>query len=234
MSGAAELLAEGLWTTVGLTACGGALAALLGFGAGLMRVSRDPILRFIARAYVEVFRGTSALVQLYWAYFALPLVLDVELSAWTAGVCVLGLNTGAYAAEVVRAALLAVPREQDEAAMALGLSLPASVRHVLLPQALPAMLPALSNLAVELLKASAIVSLITLQDLTFAADLVRADTLETAAVYGVVLALYFAVAQAITWALRRVERRLGRFRSPAEMGTPSMPDAGGSTPAGAR
>jgi polar amino acid transport system permease protein len=186
---------------------------LFGLGAGLMRVSRDPILRFVARAYVEVFRGTSALVQLYWAYFALPLLLGFELSAWTASVCVLGLNTGAYAAEVVRAALLAVPREQDEAALTLGLSLPASVRHVLLPQALPAMLPALSNLLVELLKASAIVSLITLQDLTFAADLIRADTLETASVYGAVLALYFVLAQLLTAAMSRIERRAGRFRS---------------------
>jgi polar amino acid transport system permease protein len=216
MSGAAQLLFHGLLVTLGLTACGGALAALLGFGAGLLRVSRDPILRAVARAYIELFRGTSALVQLYWAYYALPLVLDVELSAWTAGVLVLGLNTGAYAAEIVRAALLAVPRQQDEAALALGLSLPASVVHVLLPQALPAMLPALSNLLVELLKASSIVSLITLQDLTFAADLVRADTLQTAAVYALVLALYFVLAQALTLAMRALERRLGRFRSASE------------------
>jgi polar amino acid transport system permease protein len=215
VSGAARLLADGLLVTLGLTVCGAALAALLGFGAGLMRVSRDPILRFVSRAYVELFRGTSALVQLYWAYYALPLVLDIELSAWTAGVWVLGLNTGAYAAEVVRGALLAVPREQDEAALALGLALPASMRHVILPQALPAMLPALSNLLVELLKASAIVSLITLQDLTFAADLVRADTLQTAGVYAVVLGLYFVVAQVLTAVMGTLERRLGRFRSPA-------------------
>jgi polar amino acid transport system permease protein len=215
VSGALRLLGEGLMVTAGLTLCGAALATLFGFGAGLMRVSRDPIVRFVARAYVELFRGTSALVQLYWAYFALPVLFAIELSAWNAGVWVLGLNAGAYAAEIVRGALLAVPREQDEAAIALGLSLPASVRHVLLPQALPAMLPALSNLLVELLKASAIVSLITLRDLTFAADLIRADTLQTAPVYGAVLVLYFALAQALTSALRLMERRVGRFRASA-------------------
>lgn len=215
MSGALRLLAEGVWVTAGLTACGAVLATFFGFGAGVMRVSGDPIIRFIARAYVELFRGTSALVQLYWAYFALPVLLDIELSAWTAGVWVLGLNSGAYAAEVVRGALLAVPSEQDEAAIALGLSLPASVRYVLLPQALPAMLPALSNLLVELLKASSIVSLITLQDLTFAADLIRADTLQTPVIYGVVLALYFALAQLLTSGMRAVERRAGRFRASA-------------------
>jgi polar amino acid transport system permease protein len=215
VSGALRLLAEGVWVTAGLTACGAVLATFFGFGAGVMRVSGDPIIRFIARAYVELFRGTSALVQLYWAYFALPVLLDIELSAWTAGVWVLGLNSGAYAAEVVRGALLAVPSEQDEAAIALGLSLPASVRYVLLPQALPAMLPALSNLLVELLKASSIVSLITLQDLTFAADLIRADTLQTPVIYGVVLALYFALAQLLTSGMRAVERRAGRFRASA-------------------
>jgi polar amino acid transport system permease protein len=215
VSGAVRLLGEGLLVTVGLTVGGALIAMLFGLGAGLMRVSSDPVVRFVARAYVELFRGTSALVQLYWVYFALPVLFDIELSAWSAGIWVLGLNSGAYAAEVVRGALLAVPREQDEAAIVLGLSLPASVRHVLLPQALPAMLPALSNLLVELLKASAIVSLITLQDLTFAADLIRADTLQTALVYGVVLALYFVLAQALTSALRLLERRVSRFRPSA-------------------
>jgi polar amino acid transport system permease protein len=217
MNGALRLLGEGLVVTIGLTACGALLAALFGLGAGLMRVSRDPIVRFISRAYVELFRGTSALVQLYWAYYALPLLFDIELSAWAAGVWVLGLNTGAYAAEIVRAALLAVPREQDEAAIGLGLTLPASVRYVLLPQALPAMLPALSNLVVELLKASAIVSLITLQDLTFAAELIRADTLQTGPIYGVVLVLYFVLAHALSLGMRLLERRAGRFRANTEV-----------------
>jgi polar amino acid transport system permease protein len=216
MIGALRLLAEGAIVTLGLTLCAALVAMTVGSLAGLMRVSRDPVLRGAARVYVELFRGTSALVQLYWAYFVLPLALGVELSAWTAGVLVLGLNAGAYAAEIVRGGLLAVPPEQDEAAAVLGLSLGQSVRHVLAPQALPVMLPALSNLLVELLKATSIVSLITLQDLTFAADLVRADTLQTAAVYGAVLLAYFALAQVFTSFLRAAERRAGRFRAPAE------------------
>lgn len=216
MNGALTLLGEGLLVTLGLTACASIVAAVIGTGSALMRLSRDPILRGFARAYVELFRGTSAVVQLYWAYFVLPLLFDIELSAWSAGVVVLGLNTGAYVAEVVRGGLLAVPREQDEAAIALGLTVSQSVTRVLLPQALPAMMPALSNLAIELLKASSIVSLITLQDLTFAADLVRADTLKTAAVYGAVLAVYFVIAQAISLVLRSIERKTGRFRAPTE------------------
>jgi polar amino acid transport system permease protein len=222
VSAALPLLAEGLVVTLELTLLGALLAAVLGFGAGVMRVGRDPILRGVARAYVELFRGTSALVQLYFVYFALPLLSGIELSAMTAGVLVLGLNTGAYAAEVVRAGLLSVPTEQDESALALGLTLGQSIRHVLLPQALPALLPPLSNLLVELLKATAIVSLITLRDLTFAADLIRADTLQTGAVYGLALLLYFLVAQALTLGMRALERRAARFRAPtltAELGT---------------
>lgn len=214
MSATLELLLQGLWVTLVLTLLAALLGAALGLGAGLMRLSRDPILRGAARLYVELFRGTSALVQLYFVYFALPLLAGVELSAMQAAVLVLGCNTGAYAAEVVRAGLLAVPREQDESALSLGLTLPQSVRHVLLPQALPAMIPPLSNLLIELLKATAIVSLITLQDLTFAADLIRADTLQTGAVYGAALVLYFVVARALGLAMGALERRAARFRDP--------------------
>lgn len=213
MSSALTLLGHGLLVTLGLTSCAAVVAALAGLLAGLCRVSGDPLLRGIARMYVEVFRGTSALVQLYFAYFALPVLLDIELSAWTASVVVLGLNSGAYAAEVVRMGILAVPREQDESAIALGLSLPQSLAYVLLPQALPTMMPALSNLLVELLKATAIVSLITLQDLTFAADLLRADTLHTATIYGAILALYFVLARALTFVMLHLEARAARFRS---------------------
>jgi polar amino acid transport system permease protein len=216
VSGVVTLISQGLLVTLQLTAAGLLLAAFCGFGAGLMRVSRDPILRALARVYIEVFRGTSALIQLYWLYYVVPLLFDVHLSAMSAGIVVLGLNTGAYAAEVVSAALLAVPRAQDEAASALGLSLPQSVRHVLLPQALPVLMPPLSNLSVELLKSSALVSLVTLTDLTFAADLIRADTLRTGLVYGAVLSIYFILASGLTLAMRALERRVSAFRMPQE------------------
>lgn len=212
MSRAAELLLSGLWTTVQLTLAGALLAALCALLAGLGRISRDPILRALATAYVEVFRGTSALVQLFWFYFALPLLLGVSLPAMLAGVLVLGLNIGSYGAEVVRGAILAVPRAQHEAAVALGFTRRQRLRTVILPQALLAMVPPAGNLLIELLKASALVSMITIADLTYAADRVREHTMQTGFVYGLALLLYFALALAITSGMRALERRLAHGR----------------------
>ncbi len=212
MPQAVRLLLEGFWVTVELTLAGGALAVVCALCAGLARLSRDPILRWLATGYVEVFRGTSALVQLFWFYYAFPLLIGLSLPAMAAGVLVLGLNVGAYGAEVVRGALLAVPRGQHEAAVALGFSRSQRMRHVIVPQAVLPMLPPAGNLAIELLKASALVSMITIADLTYAAGRIREHTLQTGVVYGVALLLYFALASALAAAVRGLERRLARGR----------------------
>ena len=133
----------------------------------------------------------------------------LALTPFAAGVTVLALNTGAYGSEVVRGALAAVPRGQREAAAALNLSAARTLWRILLPQALPAMLPPAGNLAIELLKNTALVSLITITDLTFSAQLLRAESLRTAEIFALVLALYFAVALAITGVVRMLERRAG-------------------------
>ncbi|HEX5477774.1 MAG TPA: amino acid ABC transporter permease, partial [Burkholderiales bacterium] len=142
-------LLRGLGVTLEITAAAAALAILIALAAGLARLSRSRWLRWPASVYVEVFRGTSALVQLFWFYFVLPF-FGVELSAFAAGTLVLALNTGAYGSEVVRGAVQAVPRGQREAAAALNLGRLQALRRVILPQALPAMLPPAGNLAIEL------------------------------------------------------------------------------------
>lgn len=209
MTEAVGLLLEGLWNTTLLTAAGALLAAICALTAGLARVSRDPILRALSMLYIELFRGTSALVQLFWFYFALPLFLGVSLPAFAAAVLVLGLNIGSYGAEVVRGALSAVAPSQHEAAVALGLTRRQRMRHVILPQAVPAMLPPAGNLLIELLKATALVSMITINDITFAADRIREHSMQTGAAYGVALLLYFALALSITAAMRRLASRYG-------------------------
>lgn len=206
----ARLILDGLVVTLELCAGGAALAILLAFLAGLGRLSIDPIVRGVARVYVELFRGTSVLVQLFWFYFAFPLLLGIELPAMVAGVLVLGMNVGAYGAEVVRGAIQDVPIGQHEAAVALHLTRWQRFRHVIVPQALPSMLPPAGNLLIELVKASAVVSMITIGDLTYAADRIREHTLQTGMAYGIALLLYFAIAQAIMFGIRRLERRLGR------------------------
>lgn len=209
-------LLEGLQVTVILTVCAALLAIPCAFAAGLARVSLDPIVRATARAYVEVFRGTSALVQLFWFYFAFPLLFGIELSAFTVGVVVLGLNAGAYGAEIVRGAVQAVPAAQHEAATVLGMSRWQRLRHVIVPQAVLAMLPPFGNLMIELLKSTALVSLITVTDLMRAGLFLRDETLRTGEIFVAVLLLYFGLALLITSGVRALERRASRGRHVGE------------------
>lgn len=207
-------LLDGLVTTLVVTLAAAALAVVLAVAAGLARGARSPALRSGTRIYVEVFRGTSALVQLFWVYFALPLV-GLRLDALSSGILVLGLNSGAYGSEIVRGAIRAVAPGQWDAAFALGLSRVDTLRSVIFPQAVPAMLPSANNLLVELLKNSSLVSLVTLSDLTFQAQVLRAATLSSAEVFGVILVLYYALAWILSYGVRRLEGRLRWTRSVA-------------------
>jgi polar amino acid transport system permease protein len=203
------MIVEGAEVTVLLTLLAGILALIVAFAAGLGRLSRFSFIRAIATVYIEFFRGTSIFVQLFWVYFVLPL-FDLPLTPLQAGVLALGLNVGAYGAEVVRGAIQSVPREQREACVALNLTRWQGLRHIILPQAFVVMLPTFGNNAIELLKASAVVSLISLQDLTFQAQVVRAQTGSTAFPFLTILILYFAIALVISTSLRGLERHLTR------------------------
>jgi len=207
-----------LWLVLGGSIVAAAVAPLAGTGRWVGR--RAPVGRpsrvsagFLAlwsglsTAYVEVFRGTSALVQLFWVYFVLPR-FGVDIDAIEAGMLVLGLNTGAYGAEVVRGALGAVPSGQVQAARSLGFSEAAIFGRVILPQAAVRMIPPAGNLLIELLKNTALVSTIALSEVTFRAQALRSETLRTVEIFGLTLMLYFLMAQAIALATRLVERRL--------------------------
>ncbi|MCQ4042405.1 ectoine/hydroxyectoine ABC transporter permease subunit EhuC [Streptantibioticus rubrisoli] len=201
-----ELLFKGLWVTVQLTVFSAALAGVIAFAAGLARLSRFWIVRFVAGAYVEFFRGTSALVLMFWLFFALPL-LGWQLAALWAGTLALGLSYGAYGSEVVRGAIRAVPVAQREAAIALSFTPWQRMRLVILPQAVPEMVPPFCNLLIELLKGTALASILGIGELAFGAQLVRLATGQSAEVYGIILAMYFVVAFVITRGMRLLERR---------------------------
>ena len=203
-------LLEGLAITVLIAVAGCALAIVCAVLAGLGRRSRDIIVRGMATTYVEVFRGTSALVQLYWFYFALPLLLGIKLNAVFVGILVLGLNIGAYGAEIVRSAIDAVPQGQRQAAIALNLSRWQTMRYVVLPQAALLMLPPFGNLMIELLKSTALVSLITVVDVTRSGMFLRDDTHRNVEIFGMLLVIYFCLSLVITAGVRWLERRLGR------------------------
>jgi polar amino acid transport system permease protein len=206
-------LLSGVPVTLEVTVLAGLLTVVASVIAGAGRLSRRRVIRFLAGVYIEVFRGSSAIVQLYIAYYALPL-WGLTLTPLTAGVVVLGLNAGAYGAEVVRGAILAVPQEQREAATALSIRSWPTFRRVIFPQALTIILPSMGNLLIDLLKTSSLVSLVTLSDVTFQAQQLRLTSGKTAAIFGLTLLIYLVLASVIDVGVKWAERRVGRgFRT---------------------
>ena len=184
-----------------------ALAVPLGLGLALSRLYGGPALRFCAHAYVELFRGTPVLLQLYILYYGFAPI--VHLSALAAATLGLGLNTGAYEAEVHRAALQAIPPGQGEAAAALGLSRALSLRLVLLPQALRTALPAMTNDLIALLKDSSLVSVITVVELTKQMTITAVDVRSWALPGALCAGLYFVLSYPLARLAARLEARLG-------------------------
>jgi polar amino acid transport system permease protein len=202
-------LLEGTWVTVQITAGGCVIAVILAFIAAMTKMYAAWPLRWLAVVYIEIFRGTSALVQLFWLFFVLPR-FGVTLEPMIVGILALGLNVGAYGAEVVRGAVAAVPRGQWEATIALNMNRAQALRRIVLPQAMAAMIPPWGNLFIELLKATALVSLITISDLAFKAQQMNATTYRTTEIFSVVLVIYLALALLITIAMRQLERAAAR------------------------
>ncbi|MFF9149028.1 ectoine/hydroxyectoine ABC transporter permease subunit EhuC [Streptomyces sp. NPDC055051] len=199
-------IGEGLLVTLEATLLGAALALLVAFALGLASRSRAVVVRGGARFVVEFLRGTSLYVQLFWLFFALPM-LGFRLEPMACGVLAFGLNYGAYGAEVVRGSLAAVPAAQTEAAIALGMGPGLRLRRILLPQAYALMIPPFKNLLIQLLKATPLLSLVTVADLTFRIDQLRSATGGTAAAYLLLLLLYFGVAALLGAGMNALERR---------------------------
>ena len=199
-------LLKGVLVTIKVTALSAVLAFVMSFVGGLGRLARQRLLRWIAGAYIELFRGTSLLVQLFWVYYVFPM-FGVSVGPFVAGVAVLGLNLGAYGSEVVRGGIQAVPAGQRDAAVALDFSPAQRFWRIIMPQAVPLMLPPFGNLLIVLLKASSLVSLVTLADLTFAADNLRSTYGHTVLIYGIVLVLYSIMSAILTAGMRLIEAR---------------------------
>lgn len=200
---------------VGVTALAATLGAVVAIPcalvAGLGRLSPFRPVRLVAAIYVEWFRGTSAIVQLFWAFFVLPSI-GLTLPPLDVGVAVLGLNVGAYGAEVVRGAILAVPRGQWEAATALKMGSFTRMWRVILPQAVPTMIPPFGNLLVDLLKGTSLLSLITVTDVTHViSDLGVTGTLQFDQGYPLLLGIYFALSLPLMAVTRLVEWRARRY-----------------------
>jgi polar amino acid transport system permease protein len=204
-------LLKGAAVTIEVTLIAAIIALVLSFVVAFARLVPWRPLRGLATVYVEVLRGTSAIVQLFYLFFILP-AFGITLPATLTGVLGLGMNMSAYGSEVVRAGLLSIGLGQAEAAVSLGLTRVQAYRLVIIPQALVVMMPSFGNLLIELVKASSLVSLITLTELTFSGRQMVMTTGRTFEVWGLVLLIYFVIAYPLARVVRVAERHTARFR----------------------
>lgn len=187
------------------TVLGAAAALVVSFAFGLMSLSGSVVVRGFSRVVVEFFRGTSLVVQLLWIFFVLP-QLGLRFEPMAAATLAFGLNFGAYGAEVVRGAIASVPKTQWEATVALGLSRFRRMSRVILPQALPEMVPPFGNLWIQILKSSSLLYLIGITELTFEVKQLQFE-MGSMAAFSIALVVYFLLAQILVAVTRRVEAR---------------------------
>lgn len=203
-----DALALGLWTTAKLTLLCIVLGTTLGFLVGLARTSGSRLLAGATTVYVEFFRGTPVLIQLFWIFFCLPLILGVELSNFASGAIALTLYMGAITSETFRASLRSVGREQMDACVALGLPRRVQVTSVILPQAVLRAAPTLLSNCISLFKESALVSAVGMADLMFIGQNISNNTARPVEVLTAVALIYFVIAFPLTRAVTLIERRM--------------------------
>jgi polar amino acid transport system substrate-binding protein len=200
-------LLKGALITICISVAGMALAITFGLGIALARVYGGPVSSRLATAYVEVYRGTPLLIQLYILYYGLPNV-GISLSPLVAAIVGLGMNYAAYEAEIYRAGLQAVPKGQIEAAVSLGMPMSLALRRIVLPQALKISLPAITNDFIALFKDSSLVSVIAMVELTKTYNMLAASTLRFFELGLIVAILYFGMSYPLSILARRLEEKL--------------------------
>jgi cystine transport system permease protein len=196
--------------TLPLTAISFAVGLVIALLVALARLSRVTPVSWLARAYVSVIRGTPLLVQLFIVFYALP-QFDIVIDPFPAAVIAFSLNVGGYAAEVIRAAILSIPRGQWEAAQTIGMRYPTTLRRIILPQAARTAVPPLSNTLISLVKDTSLASTILVTELLRVAQLAAAPTFDFFALYAVAAAYYWVICEVLSLVQGRVETRLGRY-----------------------
>lgn len=199
-------LGRGLWNTLLLTFFGILLSSVLGMVCAIMRISKSRITRAMIVAYIEIFRNTPIVAQIFYLYFALPLI-GIKVSAFNCGLIALVLHFNAYNIEVFRSGLEAVPFGLHEAGNALGFSYFQQLRLIIMPLALRICLPALVNNYVSLLKNTALVSVVGVVEITFVAQDVIADNFTFLEMYSTIAVMYLVLVFGLTFVLRKVEQR---------------------------
>lgn len=208
----APLFWKGIWITLAYTAGTILLGLLIGLLLGLGRLSRSWLVNAPLVALIEAFRCTPLLVQIVWFYYALPVILNLQIPAPIAATAVLSLYTGAFYAEIFRGGIVSIERGQWDAARAIGLSRWQVMRLVVLPQAIRRMIPPFMNQSIIQLKNTSLVSTIAVPDLLYQGTLITADTYRPLEVYTIVALIYFALLFPATMLAQAYERRLARGR----------------------
>ena len=200
--------------TLELTAGAVAIGVVIGLFMALARLSKHKLVRAFAIAYIDFFRGTPLLVQIFLVYFLIPKLLNWDTLPdnyqYTAGVLAMGLNSGAYIAEIFRAGIQSIDRGQSEAARSLGMTHIQSLRYVILPQAFKRVIPPLGNEFIALLKDSSLLSIIAIQELFYSAKIIAGRTYQPIPMYIAVALYYLVMTQLIAQWVAYMERRLGK------------------------
>lgn len=199
----------GLLGTIPLAVVSFIVGLVLALGVALMRMSRSRVLSGLARAYISVIRGTPLLVQLFVIFYGLP-SLGLLIDPWPSAVIAFSLNVGGYAAEVIRAAILSVPRGQWEAAYMAGMSHRLTLRRVILPQAARTALPPMGNSFISLVKDTSLAATIQVPELFRQAQLITARTFEIFTLYLAAALIYWVLASGLSWLQNHLERRASR------------------------
>ena len=201
------LLLVGAGVTIKITALSVALGVVIGLFVGIARISRIKILRVLAAIYVDFFRGTPLLVQIFLVYFALPVITGQRVDPFVAAIGSCGINSGAYVAEIFRAAIQSIDKGQMEAGRSLGMTWVQTMRYIIVPQAFKRVIPPLGNEFIALLKDSSLVSVIGFEELTRRGQLIIAKTYGSLEIWISVAVIYLAMTLTISRFVAYLERR---------------------------
>lgn len=205
-----DLFVYGIWTTLLYTIGSIFFGVIIGLVACFARLSRFAALRILARSYQELFRCTPLLVQILWAYYALPMLLGISISNVTAGLLTLSLYVGSFYTEIFRGGINAIDKGQGEAAAAIGMSGALAMRRIILPQAIKKMLPAFINQSVIQVKNTSLLYAISVAELTYMTSVVNSETYRPLEAYSLAAVMYFAMLFPLTQVADHFERRMRR------------------------
>jgi len=206
-----HLLLWGLLGTLKVTGAALVLGLPLGLGVALMRLSRTRVVSLPASVFVEFFRSTPPLVQLFWCFFALPILIGVRIDSFQAAVMTLSIQSSAFFAEVFRGGIVSVERGQWEAARAIGMTYRQLLRRVVLPQAVKRMIPAFLERAIELMKTTTLVATVAYADLLFEASDIAQKTFRPLEVFTIAMLVYFVILFPVTRGVDRFYRRVAHL-----------------------